>query len=176
MNGETCLHKEITFTYLRSNAQTSAKANHCLCMLWKGSNLNEVYVGCLNEKDAAIIHICQGEEIVKVLPVWSSDSSRRHKWQGDGSNSYSFLPTSSFAPSSPAERDSSLSSFKYIVIYLPFFLLSTLALCTTISEAEGGKKENKAKSQGLKAGIFQVARRKMLFYDSLLICAVDSWL
>lgn len=131
----------------------------------------------VNEKDAAIIHICQGEEIVKVLPVQSADSSRRHKWQGgDGSNSYSFLPTSSFAPSSPAERDSSLSSFKYIVIYLPFFLLSTLALCTTISEAEGEKKENKAKSQGLKAGIFQVARRKMLFYDSLLICAVDSWL
>lgn len=129
----------------------------------------------VNEKDAAIIHICQGEEIVKVLPVQSADSSRRHKWQGGDAATlthFFLLPVLLLH----RLQKGSLSSFKYIVIYLPFFLLSTLALCTTISEAEGEKKENKAKSQGLKAEIFQVARRKMLFYDSLLICAVDSWL
>lgn len=53
----------------------------------------------------------------------------------------------------PAETVSLLSSFKCFLLYLPFFLLSALhlALCPTISGAEGGKKEKqKTKTQGQK--------------------------
>lgn len=81
------------------------------------------------ERERLILNtLWQGEEVVRVLPAQSSDSFRRHKRQGgDGNNSYSFLPTSSFASSLSAERDSSHSSFKYFVIYLSFF--SFFQLC-----------------------------------------------
>lgn len=108
MDGETCLHKVIMFIFLRdeiqSFTQTSADTDPCLCMLWKdGTKMKCVLVP---ERERLILNtLWQGGEVVKVLPTQSSDSSRRYKRQGgDGNNSYSFLPTSSFAPSSCAER------------------------------------------------------------------------
>lgn len=69
MGGETCLHKEITFIFLRDEmqgfTQTSANSDHCLCMLWKGGNQNEVYVGWLNEKDSSLIHFGKEKRLSK---------------------------------------------------------------------------------------------------------------
>lgn len=120
----------------------------------------------------------QEEEIVKVLPAQSSDSSRRYKWQGrDGNNSNSFLPASSFAPSFPAERHSSHSSFKFFVIYLLSFLLSTLhlALCATVSGTEGEKKRRQSKMPRPEGRNISGCQEKyvILWFTAYLYC---SWL
>lgn len=85
------------------------------------------------------------------LRAWAAPEGTNIKEEMAATLTHFFLLPVLLFPS-PAETVSLFSPFKRSLIYLPFFLLSTLhlALCPTLSAGKGGRGGQKTKTRGQK--------------------------
>lgn len=111
----------------------------------------------------------QEEEIVKVLPIRSQtvpEDTNGKEEMATTLTRFFLLPVLHLHSLQKDTHHIHPSSSLWYIYFLPFFQLCTYLCVQSSQELRGEKKEDKAKWQGLRAEIFQVARRNMLYFMS----------